>query len=137
MALRHAVAPLMEAVGKLYGGRVPAMINFTAGATLTAAYRSQMASGTGRWGFYAASTANNAFLGNVAIGKLTAPSVALDVVGAGAFTTTLSTGAPSGSTAGLWKLGAANTVSPTSPNRTIAIDIGGTVYYLAAKTTND
>lgn len=45
--------------------------------------------------------------------------------------------APSGSTAGVWKLGAAASVSPTSPNRTVAIDIGGTVYYLAAKTTND
>jgi hypothetical protein len=51
--------------------------------------------------------------------------------------TTLTTAAPSGSSAGAWKLGAANSVSPTSPNRTIAIDIGGTVYYLHAKTTND
>lgn len=32
---------------------------------------------------------------------------------------------------------AANTVSPTSPNRTITISYGGTTYYLAAKTTND
>jgi fibronectin-binding autotransporter adhesin len=30
-----------------------------------------------------------------------------------------------------------NTVSPTSPNRTITMVIGGTTYYLAAKTTND
>ena len=30
-----------------------------------------------------------------------------------------------------------NTVSPTSPNRTVTIVIGGTTYYLAAKTTND
>lgn len=49
----------------------------------------------------------------------------------------ISTDNPSGSTSGLWKLGAANVVSPTSPNRTVTIDIGGTVYYLAAKTTND
>lgn len=32
---------------------------------------------------------------------------------------------------------AANSVSPTSPNRTITITYGGTTYYLAAKTTND
>lgn len=32
---------------------------------------------------------------------------------------------------------AANSVSPTSPNRTITIAYGGTTYYLAAKTTND
>lgn len=30
-----------------------------------------------------------------------------------------------------------NTVSPTSPNRTVTIVIGGTTYYLHAKTTND
>jgi hypothetical protein len=30
-----------------------------------------------------------------------------------------------------------NTVSPTSPNRTMTIVIGGTTYYLHAKTTND
>jgi hypothetical protein len=30
-----------------------------------------------------------------------------------------------------------NSVSPTSPNRTITIMIGGATYYLAAKTTND
>lgn len=30
-----------------------------------------------------------------------------------------------------------NAVSPTSPNRTITMSIGGTTYYLHAKTTND
>jgi hypothetical protein len=30
-----------------------------------------------------------------------------------------------------------NTVSPTSPDRTITIVVGGTTYYLHAKTTND
>lgn len=30
-----------------------------------------------------------------------------------------------------------NSVSPTSPNRTLTVDIGGTTYYIAAKTTND
>jgi hypothetical protein len=32
---------------------------------------------------------------------------------------------------------AVNSVSPTSPNRTITVVIDGTTYYLAAKTTND
>ncbi len=57
--------------------------------------------------------------------------------GAAQFIGTISTAAPAGSSAGVWKLGAAAVVSPTSPNRTIAIDIGGSVYYLAAKTTNN
>lgn len=49
---------------------------------------------------------------------------------------TVTTGAPSGG-AGAWKLGVANSVSPTSPDRTITVDINGTTYYIAAKTTND
>jgi hypothetical protein len=49
---------------------------------------------------------------------------------------TVSTSAPTGG-AGAWKLGVANTVTPTLPNRTITIEIGGTVFYLHAKTTND
>jgi len=49
----------------------------------------------------------------------------------------LTTAAPSGGTAAAWKLGAVATVSPTSPNRTIEVDIGGTIYYIHAKTTNN
>jgi len=48
----------------------------------------------------------------------------------------ISTSAPTGG-AGAWELGVANTVTPTAPNRTITIEIGGTVFYLHAKTTND
>jgi hypothetical protein len=47
------------------------------------------------------------------------------------------TDAPAGGTSGTWKLGVAATVTPTSPNRTIEVDIGGTIYYIHAKTTND
>jgi hypothetical protein len=53
------------------------------------------------------------------------------------FLGSVTTGAPSGGTAAAWKLGTVATVSPTSPNRTIEVDIGGTIYYLAAKTTNN
>jgi hypothetical protein len=53
------------------------------------------------------------------------------------FAGSVKTGAPSGGTAAAWKLGTVATVSPTSPNRTIEVDIGGTIYYLAAKTTNN
>lgn len=49
----------------------------------------------------------------------------------------LKTDAPAGGTAATWKLGVAASVSPTSPNRTIEVDIGGTIYYISAKTTND
>jgi hypothetical protein len=54
-----------------------------------------------------------------------------DFVGAVAVTGALS------STGALAIGNTVNTVSPTSPNRTVTIVIGGTTYYLAAKTTND
>jgi hypothetical protein len=53
------------------------------------------------------------------------------------FAGTIRTAAPSGGTAAAWKLGTVATVSPTSPNRTIEVDIGGTIYYIHAKTTNN
>jgi len=53
------------------------------------------------------------------------------------FAGSVKTAAPSGGTAANWKLGTVATVSPTSPNRTIEVDIGGTIYYIHAKTTNN
>lgn len=58
--------------------------NMTVAAILTASYRSVQNSGAGAWGFFHNGTANNAFKGNVRIGSTTAPTVALDVTGAGA-----------------------------------------------------
>jgi hypothetical protein len=53
------------------------------------------------------------------------------------FAGSIKTAAPSGGTAKPFKIGAAAVVSPTSPNRTIEIEIDGVTYYLSAKTTND
>lgn len=61
----------------------------------------------------------------------------LQVAGAIYNTTTITTGAPTGGSIKPWRLGEAATVSPTSPNRTIRVEIDGTVYYIHAKTTND
>lgn len=36
-----------------------------------------------------------------------------------------------------WQLGTANSVSPTSPNRTVTVTVNGQTVYLHAKTTND
>lgn len=49
----------------------------------------------------------------------------------------ITTNTPAGGTSGVWKLGVAAVVSPTAPNRTVELDIGGTIYYLHAKTTNN
>jgi hypothetical protein len=57
--------------------------------------------------------------------------------GNGLFSGSLTTGAPTGGTAQPWKLGTVATVSPTSPNRTIEVEVNGTIYYIHAKTTND
>jgi hypothetical protein len=64
-------------------------------------------------------------------------ALTLDAAQKAEFASTIKTAAPSGGTAAEWKLGTVATVSPTSPNRTIEVDIGGTIYYIAAKTTNN
>lgn len=56
-----------------------------AGGTLTAGFRSQVNSGTGKWGFFASGTANNAFGGLVSLNKTTAPAVSCDISGAVAY----------------------------------------------------
>ena len=53
------------------------------------------------------------------------------------FSGAVTTGAPSGGTAKPFKIGNVATVTPTSQNRTIEIEIDGTTYYLTAKTTNN
>jgi hypothetical protein len=59
------------------------------------------------------------------------------VNGAATFSSTITTAAPSGGTAKPFKIGNVATVTPTSQNRTIEIEIDGTTYYLTAKTTNN
>jgi len=66
-----------------------------------------------------------------------AGAYALQVTGNIYNTGSITTGAPSGGSIKPWKIGEAATVSPTPPNRTIRVEIDGTVYYLHAKTTND
>jgi hypothetical protein len=49
-----------------------------AGPSIVAGFRSDMASGTNKWGFYGAGTAQNAMQGKLALGILTAPAYGLD-----------------------------------------------------------
>jgi len=67
-----------------------------------------------------------------------AGTTAVTITGAAVVTaSSITTSAPAGGTAGAWKFGVAATVSPSAQNRTIELDVGGTIYYLSAKTTND
>lgn len=67
------------------------------GATNNFGFRGSLAAGTGRWNFFAAGTANNAYAGNSRFGGTTVPVATVDVTGSVAATTTiLSTGATSG-----------------------------------------
>jgi hypothetical protein len=74
--------------------------------------------------------------GNTGIGQAV-PTERLHVNGNILGTGNITTADPSGGTKKPWRLGEAATVSPTSPNRTIRVEIDGVVYYLHAKTTND
>jgi hypothetical protein len=60
-----------------------------------------------------------------------------DTANAALESASLKTDAPTGGTAATWKLGTVASVTPTLQNRTIEVDIGGTIYYISAKTTND
>jgi hypothetical protein len=67
------------------GSTVTNQYGFSAASSLTGAtnnygFHSNIASGTGRWNFYASGTAANYFAGNVGIGTTT-PDCVLDVVG--------------------------------------------------------
>jgi hypothetical protein len=78
--------------------------------------------------------------GNILIqngGTFTDAGFRLDINGTARVQGAITTGAPTGGTAKPFKIGAVATVTPTSPNRTIEIEIDGTTYYLTAKTTND
>jgi hypothetical protein len=74
---------------------------------------------------------------NVLLQTNSTTALTLDSSQNATFAGSIKTVAPSGGTAKPWELGEAATVSPTSPNRTIRVEIDGTVYYLHAKTTND
>ena len=84
------------------GSAVTNQVGFFAESTLTGAtnnygFYSSIASSTGRWNFYAAGTANNAYAGNSRFGGVTVPVATVDVTGSVAATTTiLSSGATSG-----------------------------------------
>lgn len=84
-----------------------------------------------------AAVSNEITLGNGSITAFRIPGLSWSAT-ATTFTIgqSLQTAAPSGG-AGAWKLGIINAVSPTAPNRTVTIDVGGTVIYLHGKTTND
>ncbi len=78
---------------------------------------------------------------SLALGGATIGANALAVTGTSLFTgaitgtTTIATGAPAGSTAGLWKLGALETAVVTpDTTRYVALDIGGVVYKLIVST---
>ena len=61
----------------------------------------------------------------------TSPTESIETTGA------ILTGNPAGGIAKPFKIGSIANVSPTSPNRTVEIDINGTIIYLTGKTTND
>jgi hypothetical protein len=66
-----------------------------------------------------------------------ATALTINSAGLATFADAVRTSAPSGGTAANWKLGTVASVTPTLQNRTIEVDIGGTIYYISAKTTND
>ena len=97
----------------------------------------------GLYGYYSSGGVLAAYSNNTGtLASLTLSGSSIDIRPAGStvgtFTSTgLAVTGTLSSTGALAIGNTVNTVSPTSPNRTVTIVIGGTTYYLAAKTTND
>lgn len=85
----HALAIVNTGIGTAYGFAVDA--SGSAG-TLTAGFRGAIAAAATRWNLYMDGTAQNAMAGNLRIGSVVAPTVALDVTGAALISTTLGVG---------------------------------------------
>jgi hypothetical protein len=88
---------------------------------------------------FSSSTSNNQ-VADTGISRAAAGTIKITdgSTGTGALeSASLKTDAPTGGTAATWKLGTVASVTPTLQNRTIEVDIGGTIYYISAKTTND
>lgn len=96
----------------------------TAKVLFDGSVQQMVSAGTLEWSAGAIGSSTDTFLSRQAAG----------VVASNGF---FRTAAPAGGTAANWKFGIAASVSPTSPNRTIELDVGGTIFYLAAKTTNN
>lgn len=96
-------------------------------------YRGQISSGSGKWNAYLDGTASIYIAGETQIGSATDQGAyALQVTG-----DTYHSGSITTNGSSLWSVTAVNSVSPTSPNRTVTFVYNGTTYYVAAKTTND
>lgn len=94
------------------GSTVTNQYGYFADATLTGAtnnygFYSNIASGSNRWNFYAAGTANNYFAGNVGIGT-TSPTTKVYVAGAGTTKTSYANGDAAGATLCLQDTGASS-----------------------------
>lgn len=85
-----------SAVTTQYGFSVA---NTLTGATNNIGFRGDIASGTGRWNFYASGTADNYFAGNVGIG-VASPLAKLDIGGGGA---QIRAGSDTGVNLALWQ----------------------------------
>jgi hypothetical protein len=124
-----SAATLESTAGAVESVATDSYFNLRAGATLQGYIRGY--SPSAEIYFY------NARSGPLILGTNSTTALTLTSAQKAEFAATIKTAAPSGGTAAEWKLGTVASVSPTSPNRTIEVDIGGTIYYIHAKTTNN
>jgi hypothetical protein len=124
------------------GSSVTTQVGFLANSTLTGAtnnygFQGQLTAATGRYNLYMSGTAQNYLEGKTGIGQLPSATDTLAVTGTTLLNGNTAVTGTLSSTGALAIGNTVNTVSPTSPNRTITMVIGGTTYYIHAKTTND
>lgn len=105
-------------------------------------YAGPVTVGTANWSVFTESTSGIASFGDATEATTSTDGSfrvagGLSVVKRIVTASTITTAAPSGGTAAPFKIGTVSVTSPTSPNRTIEIEVNGTTYYLSAKTTNN
>lgn len=108
-----------SSVGTIYGFLAESTLTVAA-AALTYGFYSNIASGSGRFNFFAGGTADNAFSGNTRFGGITAPNNTVDVTGNVFATTSILT---NGATNGIGYSGGAGAAVTQATSRTTGVTI--------------
>lgn len=109
------------------------VVDQTAAATLTTAYRSLMTSGAGKWSFYSSGTASSAFAGSTRFGSVVAPTSTVDITGTLAVSSTLTLGGSGGANQVLQQTSAGGAITVATLD---AASIGSGVFSEARGGTN-
>jgi hypothetical protein len=130
-------ATRIQARNDTSGTAAQAQVSATLGNFTTYTAMGSLSAGFTTSGLFAANSGYIASNATAGLNLFTTGATALTLGTNGTARLTIASGGDSTFSGAIAIGNTVNTVSPTSPDRTITIVVGGTTYYLAAKTTND